>query len=71
MPLQTRLMSTAPASTGCMNKLNWKEVETIRKVGSKRYRERIAEQQEAEELIKNYKEEKEEFPVNDDCPKTI
>lgn len=70
MPLQTGSMSIAFAYIASMNKKNWKELETLREKGSKRYQERIAEEQEAEELIKNYKEEKEEFPLNDNLPTT-
>ena len=33
---------------------NYKEKETIREKGTKRYQERIAEEQEAEQEIKNY-----------------
>lgn len=41
-------------------KKNYKEKETIRERGKKRYLERISEEEEAEQEIKNYKPDVEE-----------
>jgi replication initiation and membrane attachment protein DnaB len=51
-------------------KKNWKELENEKSRGKKRYQERIAEEKEAEQLIKEYKEEQEEdCQVGETLPK--
>lgn len=51
-----------------MKSKNYKEKETLRERGTKKYRERIAEEKEAEEEIKQY--DFEDY-VEDDKPITI
>lgn len=46
------------------NSKNYKEKETLKERGTKRYRERIAQEQEAEEEIKQY--EREEYIDSND-----
>ncbi len=43
-------------------KRSWKELENEKTRGRKRFRERIAEEKEAEQLIKDYVDEPEEYP---------
>ncbi len=50
---------------------NWKEQESIKERGTKRYQERLVEEEEAEKEIRNYREEKEEIRDNDDNNPTI
>lgn len=44
-----------------VNKKNYKEDRTLKERGTKKYRERIVEEKEAEKLIKEYKENNEEY----------
>jgi hypothetical protein len=46
----------------------YKEKETLKERGTKRFQERLAEEREAEKEIKNYKEEKKDTIDNDDSP---
>jgi len=46
----------------------YKEKETLKERGTKRYQERLVEEQEAEEEIKQYKHEKEDTIDNDTLP---
>lgn len=46
----------------------YKEKETLKERGTKRFQERLAEEKEAEKEIKNYKEEKKDTIDNDDSP---
>jgi len=58
--------------TVCAEKLKtYKEKETIREKGTKRYQERIAEEQEAEKEIKEYIYEELDLIDNDQQPTTI
>jgi hypothetical protein len=46
----------------------YKEKENLKERGTKRYQERKVQEQEAEEEIKNYKDEKEDTIDNDSPP---
>ena len=46
----------------------YKEKETLKERGTKRYQERLAEEQEAEEEIKNYQNNEEDTIDNDNIP---
>ena len=43
---------------------NWKELDSEKTRGKKRYRERLAEEQEAEELIKEFQEQLEKDNID-------
>jgi hypothetical protein len=47
---------------------NYKEQETLKERGTKRFQERIAEEKEAEQLIKDYIHEEQETLDNDQHP---
>lgn len=50
------------------SKKNWKEQESEKTRGKKRYRERLAEEQEAEKLIKEFKQQEELGSIEDSEP---
>jgi len=49
-----------------IKKPSHKERDALRERGKKKYLDRIVEEQEAEQEIKNYKPEETEYPNNDD-----
>ena len=44
-----------------MKQKTYKEKETLQERGTKRYQERLVEQKEAEQMIKEYKQEKDDY----------
>lgn len=46
----------------------YKEKETLKERGTKRFQERLAEEKEAEKEVKEFVYEKDEYPTNDTNP---
>ena len=59
-----RMKGTSAAITMTIKK-NYKELETLQKRGKRHYRERLVEEEEAEEQIKQYKRDEEIYEDND------